>query len=199
MHNRHLAEKLVECAQNDLRLRQELAASGALFDGYHPEMEKLHIANARVLESVIEKLGGWPCAATVGAEASEAAWLIVQHAIGLPAFQRAALSFLQSAAASGAVPAWQPAMLDDRIRAFEGRLQTYGTQFDWDENGELSPLPIEKPESVNDRRASVGLGLIEEKTAEMRRRAAREGDRAPADIQKRRQEADRWARKAGWR
>jgi hypothetical protein len=40
----------------------------------------------------------------------------------------------------GDAPALQAAMLEDRIRAFEGRPQRYGTQFDWDANGEPSPV-----------------------------------------------------------
>ena len=47
-----------------------------------------------------------------------------------------ALSALQAAAGRGEVPPLQPAMLEDRIRTFEGRPQRYGTQFDWDADGE---------------------------------------------------------------
>lgn len=32
------------------------------------------------------------------------------------------------------------AYLTDRIAVFEGNPQLYGTQFDWDENGELNPI-----------------------------------------------------------
>jgi hypothetical protein len=68
----------------------------------------------------------------------------VQHAISLPQFQRQCLALLQAAVTRGEAPAWQVAMLTDRIRILEGRQQLYGTQFDWDANGQMSPLPIER-------------------------------------------------------
>jgi hypothetical protein len=193
------ATEIIAMAREDLRLRAALAETGALFEGYHPDMERVHTANARRLEDIITDIGGWPAPARVGAEAAEAAWLIVQHAIGLPDFQRKMLPLIQEAAEAGDVPAWQAAYLEDRIRVFEGRLQLYGTQFDWDEAGALSPLPIENPQDVNLRRAAVGLDTIEEKTAAMRRRAESEGETPPQAPAKRRKEAEDWARKAGWR
>jgi hypothetical protein len=48
-------------------------------------------------------------------------------------------------------------MLTDRIRVLEGRAQLYGTQFDWDQNGVMSPLPIEDEPGVDQRRAQLGL------------------------------------------
>lgn len=35
------------------------------------------------------------------------------------------------------------AMLEGRIRCNEGKRQRYGTQFDWDKDGLLSPHPID--------------------------------------------------------
>ena len=52
------------------------------------------------------------------------------------------------------------AMLEDRIRTFEGRPQRYGTQFDWDEHGHLSLLPLEDPAGVDARRRAIGLGPL---------------------------------------
>jgi len=193
------SEEIRAMAQEDLRMRAELAATGALFAGYHPDMERLHSANARRLEEIIADIDGWPCAAHVGEEAAEAAWLIVQHAIGLPDFQRGMLMLIRAASAAGDVPAWQAAYLEDRICVFEGRPQTYGTQFDWDEAGMLSPAPIENAPDVNLRRAAVGLGPIEEKIEELRARARSEGDTPPQAPAKRRKDAEDWARKVGWR
>jgi hypothetical protein len=56
----------------------------------------------------------------------------------------------------GEVAPAQPAYLEDRILCCEGRAQRFGTQFDWDENGELSPQPIEDEHNVDLRRRSVG-------------------------------------------
>jgi hypothetical protein len=69
-----------------------------------------------------------------------AAWQIVQHAIGDPEFQRRSLELVRGAARRGDADPLQVAMLDDRILFFEGRLQLYGTQFDWDANGQTSAI-----------------------------------------------------------
>lgn len=193
------APEIIAMAREDLRLRTALAETGALFDGYHPDMERLHNENAQQLDQIIATLGRWPSPAVIGAEASEAAWLIVQHAIGQPDFQRRMLALIRSAASADEVPAWHAACLEDRIRVFEGRPQIYGTQFDWDDTGALSPAPIEDAQNVNARRAAAGLNTIEEKTEEMRRRARAEGEAAPKNPEQRRKDAADWARKAGWR
>ena len=42
-------------------------------------------------------------------------------------------------------------MLDDRIRVFEGRLQRYGTQYDWNDAGTamVPMVGVEDPETVD--------------------------------------------------
>lgn len=191
-----IAQRLKDMAAADLRMRDELIAAGALFDGYHPEMEALHIAHARELETIIDTIG-WPHQGIAGVEGAEAAWLVAQHAISLPDFQRKVLGLLKENA--GDVPPAQIATLEDRIRRFEGKPQLYGTQFDWDENGQLSAGAIEDEANVDARRAAVGLNTLSERTAEMRGRAASEGDKPPVDRAKRSAEMDAWARKTGWR
>jgi hypothetical protein len=191
-----IARQLKDMAAADLRKRDELIAAGVLFDGYHPDMEALHIDNAKKLEAIIDALG-WPHQGIAGADGAEAAWLVAQHAISLPDFQRKVLQLLKDNAND--VPPAQIAMLEDRIRKFEGKPQLYGTQFDWDENGQLSPGAIEDEENVDHRRAAVGLNSLKERTDEMRNRAASEGDRPPADMAKRRKDMDAWAKKTGWR
>ncbi len=191
-----LRQLLVSMAQRDLQTRERLAADLSLFDGYHPEMQAVHEENASALERIIDEQG-WPTPAVAGEDGAEAAWLIAQHAIGLPGFQRKCLRFLREAAGSGAVPAWQPAMLLDRVSVFEGKLQIYGTSFDWDEHGAMSPRPIADPEGVDERRAAVGLPPLAEATALQRRQSA--GQPKPADHSARKREIEEWAKSVGWR
>ena len=194
--NRSLAHRLIALAEHDIRTRERLAEDGSLFDGYHPEMQAVHEANARELETIIAEMG-WPNSQIAGEDGAEAAWLIAQHAIGLPKFQRKCLELLKAAVSAGSAPAWQMAMMLDRIRSFEGSPQVYGTSFDWDDSGQLSPRPIEAPEGVSQRRAEVGLEPLEAATAKLRRRdAAHPG---PADLAKHRRRMDEWARLVGWR
>jgi len=191
-----LRKKLLELARRDAVVRDRLAADGSLFDGYHPEMQAIHEKNAAALERILER-AGWPGTNLVGKDGSEAAWIIVQHAIGLPDFQRRCLALLEDAAARGEAPAWQPAYLADRIRTLEGRPQIYGTQFDWDDQGEMSPLPIEEPDGVDARRAAIGLPPLAETTRNHRLQSERE-PRA-VDLEARRKEMREWSVKVGWR
>ena len=191
-----LRRRLIELARRDAETRERLAADGSLFEGYHPEMEAVHAANAAVLEEIVAE-SGWPGHDLAGEDGAEAAWLIAQHAIGLPDFQRACLARLEAAVAQGDAPAWQPAYLADRIRTFEGRPQLYGTQFDWDEAGEMSPLPMEDADGVDARREAVGLPPLAE--AMRRHRESAVPEPKPADREARRAEMEAWARRVGWR
>jgi hypothetical protein len=194
--DKKLRKKLLELARRDAVVRDRLAANGSLFDGYHPEMQAVHEENAAALERVLET-AGWPGTSQIGKDGADAAWIIAQHAIGLPAFQRRCLALLEDAAARGEAPAWQPAHLADRIRSFEGRPQIYGTQFDWDDQGLMSPLPIEDPDGVDARRAALGLPPLAETTRNHRLQSEREP--RPPDLEARRREAREWAVKVGWR
>lgn len=191
-------DELLAMADEDLRVREGLAASGELFAGYHPALQAVHDANAARLAAILDALG-WPGEPKVGARAAEAAWLIVQHAIAQPAFQRRALEFLRTAVDLGEAPGVQLAMLEDRIRTLEGRPQRYGTQFDWDAAGELSPLPVDDPERLDERRRAVGLGPLEEAVVAQRRAAQAEGERPPDDWRARQRAMEEWLRTVGWR
>ena len=53
------------------------------------------------------------------------------------------------------------ALLEDRVALGEGRKQTYGSQIGFDESsGKYYVLPLEDPDKVDQRRASVGLGPL---------------------------------------
>ncbi|HEY7611897.1 MAG TPA: DUF6624 domain-containing protein [Gemmatimonadales bacterium] len=190
--------ELLAMASEDLRLRAELASDGSLFGDYHPRMQAVHDANADRL-SVILAERGWPGEPQVGEAGAKAAWLIVQHAIAQPAFQRRALEALRAAEQRGEVPPVQSAMLEDRIRTFEGKPQRYGTQFDWDERGELSPLPVDDPDGVDERRRSVGLPSLAQTAREHRAAAEAGGERPPADWRAYRGRMEQWLREVGWR
>ena len=189
---------LLAMAEEDRRVRAELAADGALFEGYHPRMREVHDRHAARLARIIDD-HGWPGGPHAGSDGAEAAWLIVQHAIACPALQRRALGELKAAAARGEVPPWQAAMLEDRIRVFEGGTQRYGTQLDWDAEGQLSPLPIEEAAGLDERRKSVGLRPLAEEVAAQRQAAAQGNEHPPADWAARQREMDAWLRDVGWR
>jgi hypothetical protein len=180
----------------DQAVREELRLAGTLFDGYHPQMEALHKQNSARLEEILTK-HGWPGQSLVGRHGAAAAWLILQHAISSPSLMRRALPLLQAASQLGEVEAQHVALLEDRICIWENRPQRYGTQYDWDENGEMNPFPIANIEQVDELRRSVGLDSLEENTQRIRESLSNE--RAPKDLAARKLEVDRWAHKVGWR
>ncbi|HSK74206.1 MAG TPA: DUF6624 domain-containing protein [Pyrinomonadaceae bacterium] len=193
--NEELRQKLIEMKAEDLRVREELAKTGELFDGYAPRMEQTHLKNAAELERMLEENGGWLGKSLVGEDSAEAAWLIVQHAISLPEFQRKCLKLIEEAVENGEAEAWQAAFLDDRICFFEGRPQRYGTQSDWNEEGKMQVWTLENEERVNEYRAEVGLKPLESLVWE--NEETRENK--PANFHKRREEYLAWAKKVGWR
>jgi hypothetical protein len=185
-------DELLRLIGDDDATRDRLAATGALFDGYHPEMEAVHRRNAAALRALIAR-HGWPGRRLAGDDGAEAAWRIAQHAIGEPDFLRAAWRLLEQAVAVGdADPAWA-AMMEDRIRVFEGRPQRYGTQYDWDDAGRMVPMVgVEEPDQVDARRAAVGLGpMVWELPAPE--------DEPRPDPARRSGELAAWAARVGWR
>jgi hypothetical protein len=192
--NDGLRGELLRMIEEDDSVRARLAKDGSLFQGYHPEMEEVHRRNASRLREVL-KSSGWPGLALVGQDGAEAAWRIVQHAISEPDFMRECLTRLQDAATRNeADPCWA-AMLEDRIRVFEGRPQRYGTQYDWSEDGDSMVLTggVEDPHGLDERRRAVGLGAIEW------RRDPPPDEPRPRDVAARRMEAALWAERVGWR
>lgn len=189
---------LIAAAQRDMETRARLAARGELFNGYHAEMEAVHDENAALLTQVFDDVG-WPGRREFGDDGAGAAFLILQHAIGHPALQRRGLALVLGAVPEGQANPLDAAYLSDRIAVYEGGEQTFGTQFDWDAGGQLSPAPTRDPVGLDARRASIGLPPMAETIAHIRVNAAAEGDAAPADLAQRRAEFEAWARRVGWR
>ena len=105
-----------------------------------------------------------------GQKISNHAWLVVQHADRDPAFQALALKRMQPYLETNGVSKSNYAYLFDRVAVNHDRKQRYGTQPIWEctDTG-LVLAPLENPASVNERRAEMGMGPVEESLAEMSR------------------------------
>lgn len=191
--NEELREKLLAMRDEDVRVREELAASGELFDGYHETMEKVHLENAAELERMIDE-HGWLGKSTVGADGADAAWLIVQHAISLPDFSRRCLKLIEKAVADGEAEPKHAAYLHDRIAFFERRPQKYGTQSDWNAEGKMAVWTLEDEEKVNEYRGEVGLPPLESLVWENEETRGN----MPKDYHARQKGFDKWAATVGW-
>ena len=71
----------------------------------------------------------------------------------------------------------------------EDKPQLYGTQFDWDENGQLSPNLYDKLKKANQRRLSIGLNTLEEQIEIIRKISENEKQK----------EYNLWREKVGWK
>lgn len=191
--NENLRKKLLEMSAKDARVRENLAQTGELFDGYCPKMEAVHLENAAELEKMIDE-HGWTGKSLVGKDGAEAAWLIAQHAISLPEFSRKCLRLIEKAVAAGDAEAYQFACLQDRIAFFERKPQRYGTQSDWNTDGKMQVWTLENAKKVNEYRAEAGLKPLENLIWEN----AETNENAPKDFAERQIKFEDWLKKAGW-
>lgn len=120
------------------------------------EMGAVDAANqAALLEMVPPE--GWFHRSRYGSEASQAAFLIVQHA-NIELWRRF-VPVLEPLVLTGEVDGAMFALMYDRLALAEGRPQRYGSQMICVE-GRYRVAPLEDAEGIDARRAAVGLGPL---------------------------------------
>lgn len=197
MYYKNFAKQIIELKNADFALRNKLIENKQLSKGYHPKMKALHNKNAYVLNSIINQIG-YPTPLKVGKKASEAAWILIQHAIEQPVFIKNCLKLLEIEATKNKIYSKNLAYLSDRIAVFENRLQLYGTQFDWDANGIMNPYKIDCLIKVNKRRKDIGLNSMEEQTILIQNRVKQENQIPPKNFFERKIEIENWKKQVGW-
>jgi len=164
--NESLRKELLNMKQKDISTRSRLVEIGELHDEtYHPVMKAVHEINNKRIKEIISGFG-WPLESDVGEDGSEATWLIVQHAVLEPEFQKECIKLLKVAIEKSEAKGWFLAYLQDRVLVGQGKHQIYGTQHDM-KDGRVFPFPIENPDVVNKLRAELGLWSQEEHTAQL--------------------------------
>ncbi|MDF3021200.1 MAG: hypothetical protein K0Q92_2503 [Steroidobacteraceae bacterium] len=161
-----LEKALLDMESRAQGLRTELIAAGEINEGFHPRILELNRANSSRLRQIVAVFG-WPGVALVGDKGSRAAWRVAMHAYGEPDFMRQCRELIDRATQSGDAPRWQFALIDDRIRVYEGRPQRYGTQLRHGAQG-IEPHPIENEGRVNSMRMQAGLPLLAQTLAQAR-------------------------------
>lgn len=119
--------------------------------------DSIHLVRVR---TIIDS-AGWLGPEEVGTKASQALWLVLQHADAQPAVQAEYLPVMREAVAAGKAHASDLAMLEDRVAVNHGRPQLYGSQV-FTKDGHMTFRPIADEEHVNERRAAVGLEPLED-------------------------------------
>lgn len=128
-------------------------------------IEEIRAADRRhtdQLKEIVRQIG-WPTISKVGSEAAHAAWLLTQHADDDPEFQKEALRLMRTS--FNDVSLVDIAYLEDRVRKTYKQDQLYGTQFYIDGRGRRRLWPIEEPETLEERRQTMGLGPLNCKQA----------------------------------
>ena len=112
--------------------------------------------NAAWLRGVMARIG-WFDISKYGPDASQGAWLLVQHADREPAWQQAVLDALAPRVKTGDMQGKYYAYLVDRVAVNAGRPQVYGTQGGCHGPGDWRQKPVADPDGLEARRAEVGL------------------------------------------
>lgn len=105
---------------------------------------------------------GWFRISQFGAEADNGAWLLIQHADHDAEFQKTMLATLEPLVKAGETNPQTFAYLHDRVAvnsrdSAQRRLQRFGTQGRCTGPGTWEPWPVEEPETLDARRATLGL------------------------------------------
>lgn len=93
-------------------------------------------------------------------EENEILWAVIQH--GTLDLQKKYLDKFIVAAQNNHIRKEMVAMMQDRITCRENKPQIFGTQGSYNEQGIFVPAPIQCPDSVDIRRASMGMEPLQE-------------------------------------
>lgn len=144
----------INCDSLKYTISELSSIEASVFGGEIPDtMGQFDVQRTKVV-SLVENCG-FPTAETLGEKGFVTFWLMVQHngpelmAYYYPAFEQAV--------ENGDLKARDFALMTDRLLVFHNYPQVYGSQI---LNWEL--YPIENPDSVDFRRASIGLEPLEE-------------------------------------
>ncbi len=133
-------------------------AVGALMQ---PEVRTNFRSGTSWLKAVLARIG-WFDISKYGEEASQAAWLIVQHSDYDPDWQQRMLAVLEPRVRSGDMQPKYYAYLVDRVASNAKRPQVYGTQGRCLAKGNWQPFDVVEPLKLDERRKQVGLEPIAE-------------------------------------
>jgi hypothetical protein len=165
-YDKPLQKQLLQILQDDQQGRMQLDALEQKYGFQSKEVKEkwdsinqLDEKNLGKIKTILKKYG-WVGAYKVGAQANQTIFLVIQHA-DLKT-QQQYLPMMREAVKDKRANAGSLALLEDRVALGEGRNQIYGSQLTGDENGQFSLSPIEDPDNVDVRRASVGLPPLAE-------------------------------------
>jgi hypothetical protein len=153
--------------QEDQKYRQQINGIEEKYGWESDEMkahwkiinEKDSINLTKVKKILDER--GWLGPDVIGNQGNSTLFLVIQHS-DLET-QEKYLPMMREAVKKGNASASSLALLEDRVALRKGEKQIYGSQVSRDqETGEYFVLPLIDPDNVDQRRAEVGLGTIQD-------------------------------------
>lgn len=164
--NKELAARLDTIYQQDQGSRTKLDSLQKKFgweseqvQSLLPSMMTQDSLNLIELKKIIDTYG-WLGPDEVGTRGASTIFLVIQHADSLT--QVTYFPIMQQAVKKGKAKPQDLALLEDRILTKQGKEQVYGSQVRINEAGKFEFFPIKDELNVNKRRATVGLGPLEE-------------------------------------
>lgn len=162
-----LVAKLDTIYQLDQNYRRQISEIEAEYGRDSEEMmahwkliENTDSINLIKIKKILDERG-WLGPKVVGDQGSSTLFLVIQHS-DLETQQKY-LPMMREAVKLGNARSTSLALLEDRVALRKGERQIYGSQIGRDpETGEYYVSPMIEPEKVNDRRAEVGLGTIQD-------------------------------------
>jgi len=152
-------------AETDQTQRREMRPISEKYGWESPQMDSLwklqnyadSVNTLRITQLIDER--GYPGKSLVGSKFQSTAFLVIQHADHET--QVKYLDVLKAAADAGEVRWSSIALLIDRVRQGDGKMQIYGSQVSRNqETNEFFFAPIEEPYKVDSLRQAVGLGPL---------------------------------------
>lgn len=155
-----IAAEINKMADDDKVVREEYFGQNNPHNKKYSELvQPVDERNHKRIVEIVSDIG-YPTISKVGEKASFNAWIIIQHH-SRGDFQKKCLELMEKDKED--VNPHNIAYLKDRILAFAGKKQIYGTQVKQNEKTKKIELfEVEDMEHLNERRASIGLEPIEE-------------------------------------
>jgi hypothetical protein len=158
----NLQKRLLEMMEEDQAIRHkvyDVPADKAKEDEQFKDMEAVDRKLTAELKEIIRK-NGWPTIRLVGADASQAASLILIHSLDRD-FQREMLPTLSRMVEQDEIFGSDVAYIIDKLLVSDGKPQLLGTQF-YFEGDFMVMKPVEDPENLDQRRARYLLPPMKE-------------------------------------
>lgn len=161
-YNKPLKAQLEQIYKKDQEVRmkiepiqKEFGANSPQMQAVWEEMAKIDEENKNEVVAILEE-HGWPGKSMVGPQANSAVFLVIQHAD--KETMEKYLPMLRQAAAKGEAAKSHLALMEDRVRMYNGQPQLYGSQIRTNtETGQPELYTIEDEVNVDKRRAEMEM------------------------------------------